>query len=111
MALHHVSIYTCTEADAALQVDAVIYLPAPDGGFADGFVNGDHSVCIALDAHYGQADPIVCNTLVNLELGRQARLYREYKVGLFVFDVLYHTYIFNDARKHKVRLSCLLIGV
>jgi hypothetical protein len=104
MALDDMAIEAAVEGHAAFEVDEVIGLPGVKVGFIQGLEDGGYAVGIVPGFFYGQADAVVGDALVDLQLGREGGLDPEGFVGSIGLDGLDFAEGFDDSGEHSVEI-------
>ena len=85
---------------ASFEVDEVAGLPLAEVALFQGFFDGGHAVEVVLLFFDGEADPIMGDALVDLELVGDGGCYPECLVGAFAFYGVDPAEGFDDAGKH-----------
>ena len=102
MPIHQMAIQPSIHQHASLEVDRVTDLYNSQVCFQQGFFDGCNGIKLFFDAIHSEADAVVGNTLVYLQLLNKGSMNMEFQVGMQVFNMLDYPYGFDDSCEHIV---------
>ena len=102
MALHDMSVQTSTHLHRAFDVHLIADFQQAEVRALEGLAHGSHRVGVILDAYHGEADAIMRNALINLQLVGERTTQGKMQVILLSFNGYDNGHAFYNSGKHNL---------
>ena len=108
--LNNMSIQSTISSEASLQIDVVTDIQGAQIAPSQCFVDRGNSVCVIAQRHYCQANPVVRDALVDLQLMADLGPDHQMGIGAFRLDRDEFSFAFYNTGEHGVSLWSLVFG-